>query len=301
MTTPVMPVTTADTGQTGGARRRRRGGINGRWRPLWNVVGIIVGLVWIFPVYWMVLTAFRPLRDILATSPTLWPKSASLTNFKQVVDDHTFWAAMRTSLIVTLSAVVVATLVGFFAAVAIARFKFYGRRPFVVVVMLVQMVPLVAITIPILLNLKTFGLSGSLLGLVLAYLAVALPFTVWMLRGFVAGVPKDLEEAAMVDGCTRFGAFVRIILPLVLPGLAATSVFSFVTAWNEFQLTNFLVQSASNNTLQLWLVGLTGQRQNIPYGEVMAGSTLIALPVVIFFMIVQRNIASGITAGAVKG
>lgn len=270
------------------------------WRALWIVCGLAVVVIWVFPVYWMVNTAFKPGKDMITVTPEFWPKHFSLTNFRTVVDDHTFWQAARNSLIVTVSTVILAMAVAFFAAVAIARFRFHGRRLFIFAVMVVQMVPLVAIVIPVFLTLSDLHLADKLVGLVIAYLAFSLPFAVWTLRGFVSNIPRELEEAAMVDGCTRVGAFIKVVLPLVLPGLVATSIYTMILAWNEYMIAYFLISSEQNQTLPLWLTRFT-LSEGVQWGPLMAGSTLMAIPVVVFFMLIQRRVASGLTAGAVKG
>jgi len=173
----------------------------------------------------------------------------------------------------------------------------------------VQMVPLAALIIPLYIMMSkaetTRGLHyvlgvDKLSGVIVMYLTFVLPFAVWTLRGFIDGVPRELEEAAMVDGTTRFGAFVRILLPLVGPGLVATSIFAFILAWNEFIIAYVFLQSPDNQTLMVWLASFTSLR-GTEWGPLMAGATLCAIPVVIFFLLVQKRIAFGLTAGAVKG
>jgi N,N'-diacetylchitobiose transport system permease protein len=167
-------------------------------------------------------------------------------------------------------------------------------------VIAVQMVPLNALVIPVYLLLDSVGQVDSLLGVIAYYLAIVLPFMVWTLRGFVANVPVDLEEAAMVDGASRVGAFLRIVFPLVAPGLVATAIFGFIQAWNEYIIAYVLLSSSSKQTLTIWLASFTTQH-GTDWGGLMAGATLTALPVVIFFLLVQRHVAGGLTAGAVKG
>ena len=197
-------------------------------------------------------------------------------------------------------AVVAASLVlAFLAALALAKFRFYGRRGFVVIIFAVQMVPLAALIIPLYIMLSRVQQVDTLTGVVVTYVAFVLPFCVWTLRGFVAGIPKELEEAAMVDGSTRFGAFVRIMLPLVAPGLVATSIFAFIQAWNEYIIAYVLLSSQDKQTLTIWLANFTTLR-GTDWGSLMAGATLTALPVVVFFVLVHRRIAFGLTAGAVK-
>ncbi|MEV7279432.1 carbohydrate ABC transporter permease [Streptomyces sp. NPDC093111] len=265
-----------------------------------DLLGLLVAAVTGFPVYWMVLTAFRPATDILGLPPRFWPGRPTLDNFARALSTDTFWANVRSSVVIGLGTVVVSLVVGTLAAYALARFRFAGRRAFVLVLLAVQMIPLAALIIPVYLLLNEAGMTDSLTGVILVYLVFTLPFTVWMLHGFVVAVPVDLEEAAMVDGCGRLGAFCRVTLPLLAPGLVATSVFALVQAWNEYVLVYVLLSTPEKQTVSIWLVSFqTGFGTD--YGGLMAGATLTALPVVIFFLAVQRRIASGLAVGAVKG
>jgi N,N'-diacetylchitobiose transport system permease protein len=162
------------------------------------------------------------------------------------------------------------------------------------------MVPLNALVIPLYILLSRVHQVDKLSGVIVMYLTFVLPFTVWTLRGFMLGVPRELEEAAMVDGTTRFGAFVRILLPLVAPGLVATSIFAFIQAWNEFLIAYVFLHEPSKQTLTVWLANFTTLR-GTEWGPLMAGATLTALPVLFFFLLVQRRVAFGLTAGAVRG
>ena len=191
-------------------------------------------------------------------------------------------------------------VLAFLAAVAIAKYRFTGRKLFIVLMIGVQMLPGVGLIIPLYVLLARFGQTGTLTGVIVVYVSAVLPFSVWTLRGFLIGIPKELEEAAMVDGSTRLGAFVRILLPLVAPGLVATSVFAFITSWNEFIFANVLLHDQGKQTITVWLSYFFGSQRATDWGALMAASTLIAIPVVIFFLIVQRRIAFGLTAGAVK-
>jgi N,N'-diacetylchitobiose transport system permease protein len=191
-------------------------------------------------------------------------------------------------------------VLAFLAALALAKFRFYGRRAFIVLMIAVQMVPLNALIIPLYILLSRAGQTDKLGGLVITYMTFVLPFCVWTLRGFLLGVPRELEEAAMVDGSTRFGAFVRILLPLVAPGLVATSVFAFIQVWNEFIIAYIVLSSPENQTLTVWLAQFTSLR-GTQWGPLMAAATLTAIPVVVFFLLLHRRIAFGLTAGAVRG
>jgi N,N'-diacetylchitobiose transport system permease protein len=270
-----------------------------RQRLIANVLGLLVLAVMIFPVYWMVATAFKPGRDILRIDPKFVPSPATLANFDDAIHRPYFWDNVKNSVIIVCAVVLLSLVIGFLAAVAIARFSFYGRRAFIAVIIGVQMIPTAAMIIPLYILLARANQVDRLSGVIITYLTFVLPFTVWTLRGFVMGIPRDLEEAAMVDGCTRFGAFLRVLVPLIAPGLVATSIFAFVQAWNEFIFAYVLLSSQENQTLTVWLASFTTLR-GTDWGPLMAGATLTSLPVVLFFAIVQRRVAFGLTAGAVR-
>ena len=281
-------------------RRRRRRRRLGRRIGL-NLLGLLVFAVMVFPVYWMVLTAFKRGNDVLSFTPQFFPRHPTLANFRDAIGRDLFWSSVRNSLVVVGAVVVVSVVLAFLAALALAKFRFYGRRAFIVIVFGVQMVPLAALIIPLYITLSSVGQVDKLSGVIVSYVALVLPFCVWTLRGFIAGVPKELEEAAMVDGSTRFGAFARILLPLAGPGLVATSIFAFIQAWNEYIIAYVLLSSADKQTVTIWLANFTtGTTRGVDWGTLMAGATLTALPVVLFFVLVHRRIAFGLTAGAVK-
>jgi N,N'-diacetylchitobiose transport system permease protein len=265
-----------------------------------NVLALLVFAVMVFPVFWMVSTAFKPAADILTFTPKLIPSSLTLANFEDAIQRPYFWRVARNSLLVVAAVTTLSLVLAFLAALALAKFGFYGRRAFIVLIIAVQMIPLNALIIPLYILLSRAHQVDKLSGLVVTYLTFVLPFCIWTLRGFVIGVPKELEEAAMVDGSTRVGAFVRILLPLVAPGLVATSIFAFIQVWNEFIIGYILLSSPENQTLTVWLAQFTSLR-GTQWGPLMAAATLTAIPVVIFFVAVHRRIAFGLTAGAVRG
>lgn len=290
--TPIAPTPVAAAAPRRRSRKRVR-------KAGWNLLGLLVLLVMIFPVYWMVATAFKPGQKILSYTPQWFPTNATLANFTDAIHRAFFWDAVKNSVIVVASVVGLAMVIAFLAALALAKFNFYGRKPFIVVILGVLMLPLAALIIPLYILLSRAGQVNTLVGVIAMYLTFVLPFAIWTLRGFVQGVPKELEEAAMVDGTTRFGAFVRILLPLIGPGLVATAIFAFVQAWNEFIIAYVFLHSPEKQTLMVWLASFTTLR-GTDWGPLMAGATLCALPVVLFFVLVQRHVAFGLTAGAVK-
>jgi N,N'-diacetylchitobiose transport system permease protein len=291
---PIAPTPVAPVVRQRRSARRRLGRLG------WNLVGLAVFAVMFFPVYWMVSTAFKTGPNIFSYSPKWLPIPATLASFGDAIHRQYFWQNVRNSLIVVSVVVVLSLTLAFLAALALAKFRFYGRKAFIVLIIAVQMVPLNALIIPLYITLSRAHQVNKLSGVIITYMTFVLPFTIWTLRGFILGVPRELEEAAMVDGTTRFGAFVRILLPLVAPGLVATSIFAFIQAWNEYIMAYVLLSSPEKQTLTVWLASFTTNR-GTAWGPLMAGATLTALPVVVFFLLVQRRIAFGLTAGAVRG
>lgn len=270
-------------------------------RILVDALGVVVFLVAVFPVYWMVNSSLLTPNEIRSPEPTWVPFGGSLDNYRTVLSGGRFVDALLVSLAVTLSTVAIALVFAFLAALTVSRFRFRGRTGFIVTLLLIQMVPVEGLFISQYKMLEGFGLLNTVAGLTLVYVATVLPFTIWTLRGFVAGVPYELEEAAMMDGCSRFGAFWRVTFPLLAPGLVATGVFGFLQAWNEFTLAVVVMTREDQRTLPLWLKTFVDVNRGTDWGAVMAGSTLIAIPVVIFFLLVQGRMVAGLTSGAVKG
>jgi ABC-type glycerol-3-phosphate transport system permease component len=269
-----------------------------------NTAGIAVFVVSAFPVFWMISTAFKPNQEIFSSTPHPVPFHPTLHHFDFVLNGGiagvSFWHYFVNSLILAVGTVVVSGLLALLAATAVARFRFRFRTTFLILLLVVQMVPAEALVIPMFIDLKHLGLLNSLIGLTAVYVGFALPFGVWMLRGFVAAVPKELEEAAAIDGAGPVRIFFRILLPLVAPGLVATSIFSFITAWNELIFAYTFLKDQDKATLPIMLQFFFGRSGN-DWGPIMAASTLLTLPVIAFFLLVQRRMVSGLVAGAVKG
>jgi N,N'-diacetylchitobiose transport system permease protein len=249
-----------------------------------GALALVVFALSAFPVYWMVNTSFLPNNRIrgenLAFFPT--PDVFTLDNYRSAMFGQVrapFPPAVANSIGVT----------------------FQGRRTFIVLILVVQMIPGEAMIISMFRIIDGWQLLNTIIGLTLVYTAGVLPFTIWTLRGFVNGVPKELEEAAMIDGCSRAGAFWRITFPLLAPGLVATGVFAFLQAWNEFVTALVIMQRPESMTLPLWLRTFVQATQATNWGSVMAASVLIAIPAVIFFLIVQGRMTGGLVSGAVKG
>ncbi|WP_199423993.1 carbohydrate ABC transporter permease [Actinotalea solisilvae] len=296
----VVPGTVAAPG-----RGRARGANQGRGatarRRLLGALAVVVALLWVFPIYWMVSSSFLPTNRLRTPEPTFFPVDGTFSNLRRVLEDPSFLAAFRVSLAVTGLTVVAAILFAFVAALAVSRFRFRGRKGFVVAILVVQMIPAEGLFISQYQMLDGWRLVNQVLGLTIVYVAAILPFTIWMLRGFVAGVPIELEEAGLVDGLSRTGAFFRITFPLLAPGLVASGVYGFLQAWNEYTLALVVMTDPAQRTLPLWLQGLVDSNRATDWGVVMAGATLIAIPVIVFFLLVQHRMTAGLVSGAVKG
>jgi len=302
-------VTSAPVPVAGAARPTRRraptaAGVRRRAvRFALGVVGISAAAVWAFPVYWMVMSAFTPAARLRSATPSFLPTSPTMHSFTAVIGGSSFPAALRMSLAITLVTVLAVLAFAFLAALAVSRYRFSGRRSFILAVLFIQMLPAEGLFIAQYKMLSSVGLLNSVIGVSVLYTATIVPFTVWMLRGFVAGVPVELEEAAMVDGLSRSKAFLRITLPLLAPGLVASGVYAFLQAWNEFTVALVTLPAESAQTLPLWLRSFLAASANrgVDWSQVMAASALLAVPVIVFFLIVQNRMASGLVSGAVKG
>ncbi len=220
-----------------------------------------------------------------------------------MLSDPGFARALAVSLAVTTIAVVAAIGIAFLGSLAVSRFRFRGRLSFVLALLLIQMLPAEGLFIAQYKMMSSVGQLNSIVGLSVLYAAAVIPFTIWMLRGFVAGVPIELEEAAMVDGLSRTRAFLKITFPLLAPGLVASAVYAFLQAWNEFTVALVTMTEEQSRTLPLWLRGFVqaSATRETDWGQVMAASALVAVPVIVFFMIVQGRMSSGLVGGAVKG
>ena len=255
-----------------------------------------------FPIFWMLITSVKTSADVNQLVPQFWPRHFTWSSFSEVLDDPIFRDDLLNSLIITLCTVAISLVVGFFGALAISRFRFAGRKVFIVAVLIVQMIPLTALTIPMSLLLDSAHLKNTLSGVIVVYLMFTMPFTVWTLRTFIVNVPRELDEAALIDGCNRWQVFYKVILPLVGPGLVATGVYGWVLAWNEFVLANTLLLDNDKQTLMVYLLQFqSSPTHGADFGGLMAAATLTALPVVVLFVVFQSRISAGLTQGAVKG
>jgi trehalose/maltose transport system permease protein len=255
----------------------------------------------IFPFFWAVISSIKPNAELFATPVTYWPSYLNWTFYQFVLDNGDFLRALRNSVIVSVTTVLISLALGSLAAYAMGRLKFRGRTPVLYLILSMTMFPQIAILGSLYQMISNLGLFDRLPALIIAYLTFTLPFTVWVLTNFFKAMPGELEEAAMVDGATPFQAFYKILLPLAAPGLVTTGLLAFIAAWNEYLYALTFTQTRAR-TVQPAIASFTGNTQfELPWGNILAASVLVTLPLVVLVLIFQRKILAGLTAGAVKG
>jgi len=253
----------------------------------------------LFPFFYMVSTAFKAEEDLFSAPPKFLPRGPTLSNFQQALQPK-FIRYFMNSFIVTIGTTTIVIAVALFSSYAFSRLRFRGRKFLLKIIIFTQLFPLIVIIIPIYVLFNKTGIVNTHLSLIIAYLAFTVPVGVWMLRGFFKGIPYNLEEAAMVDGCTRLTAFIRVVLPLARPGISATAVYVFIVTWQEFMFALTMLTGEKMRTLPVGILDFIRQ-YGVNWGGLMALSTLITIPVFILFLVLQRQFISGLTQGSVKG
>ncbi len=266
---------------------------------MWLVSAIALVAFVVFPLIFMVSTSFKPPEEQLLAPPTILPVNPTLDNYRSALSQETFFRYLANSIMVTIATTILSISIGAFATFGFTRLRFSGRRTLLVLVVLGQLVPLAAIAVPLYQMASGLGLIDYLPALVLAYLAMSLPVTVWMLRSYMRNIPRELEEAAIVDGCTELGAFRRIVLPLSAPGIAATASYVFFLVWQEFLFVLIFTTRPENRTLPVGILDFVGQFET-NWGNLMAASMLMAIPAMLAFVLIQRRLIAGLTEGSVK-
>lgn len=254
----------------------------------------------LFPLYWLLKVSVTPNKLLYSEGIRMWPSRTSFEHFEFVLRHSDFPVFFKNSLIVSGSTAVIVTALASLAGYALSRFGFRGKYWIVALMLLTQMFPLVMLVAPIFKMLSPLGLTNSLTGLIIVYTAFNVPFATFLMQSFFDGIPKDLEEAAMIDGATQFVAFRQIILPLTLPGIAATLGFVFTAAWSELLFSLMLISGNDAATFPVGLLSFVS-KFSVDFGQMMAAGVLALIPACLFFLLIQRYLVQGLTAGAVKG
>jgi trehalose/maltose transport system permease protein len=266
------------------------------------VAGLLIYIL--FPFYWAVRSSITPAAELFTTPLSYWPSHPTLANYQQVLSDGLFLRAILNSALVAGGVTLLSLLIGVLGAYALGRFRFLGRLPIMYLVLSMTMFPQIAVLGALYTIINRLGLYNTLWALVLTYLIFTLPFTVWVLTTFFAALPRDLEEAAYVDGATPFQTLYLVMLPLVAPGLVTTGLLAFIAAWNEFLYALSFTQTPDQRTIPVAIFTFSPQMgggYEIPWGQMMAATVIVTIPLIVLTLIFQRRILAGLTAGAVKG
>lgn len=272
----------------------RRGGL------IVYTLAALLALIAIFPFAWMLLSSIKTLPELYTVPPVWLPKVPTLANYAKVILASNIPRYFINSTVISLGSTALALLFAVFAAYGFARFRFRGRRFFQASILVGQLLPTATIIVPLYVTLGHLHLINTYLGLILVYLILTLPLSVWMLVGYFRAIPYELDEAAIIDGASRIGVLFRILLPLSLPGIVAVVVYAFVTTWNEFIFALCFATDSSVKTLPIGLAEFTSEF-NVDWGAVMAASVLMTLPIAALFLAMQRMFIGGLTSGATKG
>jgi multiple sugar transport system permease protein len=285
--------------------------IKGRYS-LSNIILIIILLLFFLPSLWIVLTSIRPNIEINARPPVWIPEKlsfesyAALLGHTEATADYGFGHSVpfleysRNSIVASIASTILALIIGTLAGFVFSSFKFKGKDSIFLSFMLARAVPGIALSLPLLILFTKVGLSDKIYGLIIAYTAMNIPFTTWLMAGFFGEIPSDLNDAAFIDGCSRWGAFLKINLPLISPGLAASGIFAFLTSWNEFAIASVITRTTASKTFPVGLYDFTAEFVS-DWRGMCAMSVIMLVPAIIFVILVQRNLVKGLTLGAIKG
>ena len=266
-----------------------------------NLVTWTLVLLIAFPLAWMIVTSVKPQSELFRIPPTWIPETITFEHYWRLLTETPFLRYFGNSVVLATSTTLFVVLLGTLGAYSLVRFTYRGRETMAMLVLFTYLLPSVVLIIPLYLLIASIGLSNSLFGLILAHTTFALPYALWLLRSFMEGIPEDLENAALVDGATRLGAFRDVIFPQLLPGVISTALFTFILSWNEYLYALVLVNSESVTPLTTGVMSMLISAFNIEWSLLMAASVMMSLPLIVVFAFLQSYLTSGFGAGGVKG
>ena len=266
-----------------------------------SIAGLIISFILVFPLIWLFFTAFKSKGEIFQFPTRLLPLDWTWENYAELFRITRFLRYFINTAVISVAAAVISIIIATCASYSLSRFRIPGSGIVAVALLLMYMLPEIVLGIPFMKIFLFLGLSDSLVALTIAYISITLPFSIWMLRSYIESIPTALEEAALIDGCTRFQGFLRVIVPQAIPGIMATTIFTFILCWNEYLYALILITSEQNKTLTLGLSILLGETAIYSWGMLAAGSVLTVIPVIVLFVFFQKHIVAGFTAGAIKG
>jgi multiple sugar transport system permease protein len=266
-----------------------------------NLMAWTIVLATAFPLIWMVITSVKPQFELFRIPPTFWPETITFEHYSNLLWNTPFLTYMRNSLVLSTATTVLVVAVATLGAHSLVRFRYPGREKLAQLVLFTYLLPSVVLIIPLYLMMVWLGVANTLLSLVIAYTTFALPYALWLLRSFMQGIPDDLENAALVDGATRMGAFFDVILPQAMPGIISTSLFTFILSWNEYLYALVLVNTDAARPLTTGVMSMLISAFNIEWSLLMAASVMMSIPLIIIFAFLQKFLTRGFGAGGVKG
>jgi multiple sugar transport system permease protein len=270
-------------------------------RILFNVMAWTIVLAVAFPLFWMFVTSVKPGFELFRRPPTVFPDTWTIEHYVRLLTETNFLLYFKNSVLLSTATTIVVVAIGTLGAYSLVRFKYRGRQSIAFLVLFTYLLPSVVLIIPLYLLLVQIGLSNTLLSLVIAYTTFALPYALWLLRSFMAGIPEDLENAALVDGASRLEAFRDVILPQLLPGIISTALFTFILSWNEYLFALVLVNSDGARPLTTGVMNMLISSYNIEWSLLMSASVMMSVPLIIAFAFLQSYLTRGFGAGGVKG
>ena len=279
------------------SRRRNKSERRGNM-PAVTVMAVFCIIV-LIPVLWMISTSFKIDSEVVSAVPKWIPETPSLIAYKRFFEDYPFMTQLKNTVIYTLGSTAIVIVCACLSGYGVTRFDFKGKKAFMSFLLLSQMFPSVMLLVPFYNLIKTLGLLNSYIGLSLVYVSISVAFATWMMMGFFKSIPTELDEAATIDGCSKIQTFLRVILPLTLPGLVSVAIFSIITGWNEYMFTSVLTTKMDMQTITIGITSLNGER--VMWNDLMAASVISSIPLVIVFIFLQKYFVSGMTSGAVKG